>query len=46
MGYKIIYGETVEALEENVSVFIADGWRPQGGVTIHAGIIYQAMVRD
>lgn len=46
MKYKIVYGETPEALEKNVLELIADGWTPKGGIAVYMGVVYQALVKD
>ncbi|MGQ8365375.1 hypothetical protein [Glaciecola sp. 1036] len=46
MEYKIVYGETMLALENEVKDYIKLGWIPQGGVAIHLGVMYQVMVKQ
>ncbi|MEM0996892.1 MAG: hypothetical protein AAGN35_07430 [Bacteroidota bacterium] len=45
--YTIVAAKTIEALSKQVNALIAEGWRPQGGLTNDAHIVYfaQAMVR-
>ena len=46
MEYKIVYGETIDALEKAVYEYLKVGWRPQGGITIEMCVMYQVVVKD
>ncbi len=45
MKYKIVYGETVEALEEQVKDYISKGWVPQGGLASNLNVLHQVMIK-
>ncbi|WP_419148762.1 DUF1737 domain-containing protein [Pseudoalteromonas 'SMAR'] len=45
MHYKILYGETPNALEQAVNELLEAGWQPQGGIAFEMGMLYQAMIK-
>lgn len=46
MEYMILDRMLPAALVMSVNKAIAEGWVPQGGVTVYDNVFYQAMVRD
>lgn len=46
MEYKIVYGETITALEKAVNEYLANGWRPEGGISMEMGVMYQVIVKN
>lgn len=46
MEYMIVTGPGCNELTKNVTMYVARGWAPQGGLAIDAGRLMQAMVRE
>lgn len=46
MQYIVIYGESLKSFEEKVNEKLAEGWKPQGGLTFTSGFFYQAMLKE
>lgn len=51
MEYDVVYASSVEGLIKKVNQMIAEGWQPQGGVTVSTQddteyYFYQAVVRN
>lgn len=58
MEYEILYTESLKEIEDAVHVFIEQGWKPQGGVSVHSYTVkgfdatetyheyHQAMIRE
>lgn len=45
--YYVCYSDgTPEDLAREVNKRLADGWRPQGGISVGLRLIYQALVRE
>lgn len=47
MEYQLVHTSNAEEMAEIVNRYIAQGWRPQGGLAIGGYVyFYQAMVRE
>lgn len=45
MKYKILWSDSVDALEDDVNSHLKDGWLPQGGMQV-VRAFYQAMMKQ
>ena len=53
MKYCVLECNSLSELEDKVNSFIADGWQPQGGISVREDLIYttttyyyQAMIKN
>jgi hypothetical protein len=46
MNYRVVEASDIRFLVQQVEMFIAQGWKPQGGLCVDENGFYQAMVRE
>ena len=44
--YDVCVGDSIQDLRIQVQLYMAGGWRPQGGMLLQDGTYHQAMTRD
>ena len=44
--YKILQSNTVNDIQELVSTYMNDGWKPQGGIKMISSVWHQAVIKE
>ncbi|WP_082438597.1 DUF1737 domain-containing protein [Nonlabens sp. YIK11] len=44
--YKILTSNTINGIQEYVTTYMNDGWKPQGGIRMISSVWHQAVIKE